>query len=75
MNLQKMGVLVFLTLLAACNQVNHQECYQATKAVAESTERFQQLDKEKPMDAMWWGTAMNEAVKWRSKACKATTPN
>jgi hypothetical protein len=69
MKLQTIGLMAFSALLVACNQTNHQECYQAKKAVAESTERFQQLEKERPLDASWWQAAMFEAVAWRSRAC------
>jgi len=59
--------LAFLLLLSSCNDSSERECYEATRAVAETTEKSD-LTKDP-----FWINAMNKAVIWRSKACKVSS--
>jgi len=62
--------LVFSLLLSSCSDSFEKECYEATKAVAETTEKSE-LTKNDSSNA-WWRQAMFKAVIWRSKACKVS---
>ena len=62
--------LVFSLLLSSCSDSFEKEYYEATKAVAETTEKSE-LTKNDSSNA-WWRQAMFKAVIWRSKACKVS---
>ena len=56
-------------LLGGCFDSSVKECYEATKAVAESTEKSESV-KDIAVISLFWKQAMYQAVIWRSKACK-----
>jgi hypothetical protein len=62
--------LVFSLLLSSCSDSIEKECYEATKAVVETTEKSE-LTKNDSSNA-FWRQAMFKAVSWRAKACKVT---
>ena len=65
------AALITILLLSSCNDSSERECYEATKAVAETTEKSE-LTKNNPSNPFWI-QAMYKAVIWRSKACKVSS--
>ena len=69
-----LSIIPVIIFSVGCCEESLQECYLAKKAVAESTEKFSKLEREKSPDAIWWQQAMFEAVLWRGRACKLVKP-
>jgi hypothetical protein len=68
-----MRINLFVTLLlsllvSGCFDSNKKDCYEASRAVAETTEKYL-MTKDVAVNG-FWNVAMNNAVLWRSEACK-----
>ncbi len=64
-----LAVLMLIAVLQyGCAENHEKKCYEAKRAVAETTEKYQAAI-EAGENSEYWGQAMYSAVAWRSKAC------
>ncbi len=64
-----LAVLMLVVVLQyGCAENTEKKCYEAKRAVAETTEKYQAAI-EAGENSEFWGQAMYSAVAWRSKAC------